>query len=67
MPSAHEFRRRVRCGFIVRPVTGPDAEPTDVVDRPPADNAVEHQAFELPFEIGLHERSSARNILRLND
>jgi hypothetical protein len=35
-------------------VTGLDAETADVVDRPPADDAVEDGPFELALEIGLH-------------
>jgi hypothetical protein len=47
MPSAHEFRRRVRRGFSVRPVAGPDAKPSDVVRRSSTHHAVQHQAFEI--------------------
>jgi hypothetical protein len=36
------------------------------VNRPPVHDAVQHQACELPLEIGLHRRSSPRSIFTLN-
>src|SRR5215216_4457065 len=48
-----ENRRSVRRGLRVRPVSGTNTEPTDVMDRVPAHGAVEDDPLEFAFEIAL--------------
>jgi hypothetical protein len=56
-------RRRLR----VRPVAGADAEAADVVDGPPADDAVEDDPFKLAFQVGLHAQEFRPEHLHAND